>query len=124
MVPPERVNQVVNILPAQCRHCHRALPQRESEITVQGEPRRHQVTELPPIQAHITEYQCPQVVCPDCGQATQAPLPPELEDGFGPQLTALIAYLTVVCRLPRRLVEEFLEQALQIPISLGSTQKA
>jgi len=43
---------------------------------------------------------------------------------FGPQLTALVAYLTVVCRLPRLLVQRLLEGALQIPISLGSTQKA
>jgi transposase len=124
LLPAERVNQVVQVLPAQCRHCHRALPQTESDIAVQGEPRRHQVTELPPIQAHVTEYQCPKVVCPECGKTTQEPLPKELEDGFGPQLTALIAYLTVVCRMPRRVVEAFLEQALQIPISLGSTQKA
>lgn len=124
LVPAARVNQVVNVLPAQCQHCQCALPQRECEITVQGEPRRHQVSELPPIQAHITEYQCPKVVCAECGKTTQAPLPKAVADGFGPQLTALIAYLTVVCRLPRRLVEAFLEQALQIPISLGSTQKA
>ena len=43
---------------------------------------------------------------------------------FGPQLTALIAYLTVVCRLPRLVVQRLLDGALQIPISLGSTQKA
>src|SRR3984893_3856002 len=43
---------------------------------------------------------------------------------FGPQLTGLIAYLTVVCRLPRVVVRQLLEGALQIPISVGSTQKA
>jgi transposase len=35
---------------------------------------------------------------------------------------ALIAYLTVVCRMPRRVVEAFLQEALHLPISLGSTQ--
>jgi hypothetical protein len=124
LVPPERVNRVVSVLPAQCRHCHHPLPQRETELKVEGEPYRHQVTELPPIQAHVTEYQCPKVVCPDCGKTTQAAVPEEVKGGFGPQLTALIAYLTVVCRMPRRVVEAFLEEALQIPISLGSTQKA
>jgi transposase len=43
---------------------------------------------------------------------------------FGPQLTALIAYLTVVCRMPRLVVQRFLAGVLQIPISLGSTQAA
>ena len=63
------------------------------------------------------------VVCGDCGKATRAPLPEEIAGRFGPQLTALIAYWTVVCRLPRRLVEAMLADVLGIEISLGSTQK-
>ena len=51
-------------------------------------------------------------------------MPEEIAGQFGPQLTALIAYLTVVCRLPRLVVQRLLDGALQIPISLGSTQKA
>ena len=51
-------------------------------------------------------------------------LPDDVIGQFGPQLTALIAYLTVVCRLPRLVVQRLLEGALQIPISVGSTQKA
>lgn len=122
LVPTERVQQVKEIFPDACRHCHHPLPARGREVS--GAPRRHQVTELPPIAAHITEYQCPPVVCPACGKTTHAPLPVEVDGQFGPQLTALIAYLTVVCRLPRRLVQALLEGALQIPISLGSTQAA
>jgi transposase len=122
LVPPERVNQIVTIFPDACGHCDHALPARTREVS--GEPRRHQITELPVITAHVTEYQCPQVVCPACGKTTQAPVPADVEGQFGPQLTALIAYLTVVCRLPRRLVQALLEGALQIPISVGSTQKA
>jgi transposase len=122
LVPTERVNQVVTVLPTACRYCHHAFPAGDRDVI--GPPRRHQVTELPPIEAHITEYQCPHVVCPACGKTTQAPVPEDVDGQFGPQLTALIAYLTVVCRLPRRLVQALLEGALQIPISLGSTQAA
>lgn len=82
------------------------------------------MTELPPIAAHITEYRCDRRQCPDCGTVTLAPLPNEHATQFGPQLTALIAYLTVVCRMPRLVVQRFLAGALQIPISLGSTQNA
>src|SRR3954451_21319805 len=89
-----------------------------------GEARRHQVTELPPIEAHITEYQCQRVICPECGKTTQAELPAEVRGHFGPQLTALLAYLTVVCRMPRRMVLELMEQVLGIPLSLGSVQTA
>ena len=124
LVEPERVDKVISILPEACKHCGHRLPQHSEEIQTIGEIHRHQVIELPPIQAHITEYQCPKVLCQDCGKGTRAPLPSEFQDQSGPQLTALIAYLTVVCRMPRRVVEAFLEDALHISISLGSTQKA
>jgi len=81
------------------------------------------VTELPPIQARIIEYQCHRVICPECGESTRAALPEETMGQFGPQLASLIAYLTVVCRMPRRVVEGLLGQVLGIDISLGSTQK-
>jgi transposase len=120
LVPTERANETVHLIPEACRHCRYRLHARDTV----GDPRRHQVTELPAIEAHITEYQCHRRRCRACGRTTQAPLPEEIEGQFGPQLTTLIAYLTVVCRLPRLVVQRLLEGALQIPISLGSTQKA
>jgi len=120
LVPGERVNGIVDVVPDSCRHCQHALRSRDDV----GDPRRHQVTELPPMAAHITEYRCHRRRCPACGQTTQAPLPDEVVGQFGPQLTALIAYLTVVCRLPRLVVQRLLAGPLQIPVSLGSTQAA
>lgn len=124
LVPTAEVSAIEVMLPQQCQHCGEDLPQDPSQVTTTGQPRRHQVTEVPPVKAHVTEYQFPQVVCGDCGKATRAPLPAEIAGGFGPQLTALIAYCTVVCRLPRRVVEAMLADVLGIEISLGSTQKA
>jgi len=120
LVPAERVNVIVDLVPDACRQCAHRLHARDDV----GDPRRHQVTELPPIEAYVTEYRCHRRQCPACGTTTQAPLPHELAGQFGPQLTALIAYLTVVCRLPRLVVQRLLEGALQIPMSLGSTQHA
>ena len=121
--PPERVDETRPVLPCQCRHCGEALPQNLEEAKTDGTPRRHQVTELPKIQAHIIEYQCHGVICPECGKTTKAAIPEEACGQFGPELTALIVHLTVVCRMPRRVVERLLEQALGIELSLGSTQK-
>lgn len=118
--PADQVDAVVDHVPTQCGRCARRLRARDTV----GEPRRHQVTELPPIAAHITEHRCHRRQCPDCGMMSVAALPEDCVGQFGPQLTALIAYLTVVCRLPRLVVQRFLEGALQIPISLGSTQHA
>jgi len=121
LAPLSRVDRVIEVFPSRCRHCDSGLSRR---MPTEGEPRRHQVTELPPIEAHITEYQCRNVVCAECGKATQAELPEEAQGHFGPQLTALIAYLTVVCRMPRRMVRELLEQVLGVPLSLGSIQNS
>lgn len=123
LAPAERVNEIRPVLPEQCQHCGQALPVEIEQVQTTGAVQRHQVTELPPIQARIIEYQCHRVVCPQCGESTRATVPEDALGQFGPQLAALIAYLTVVCRMPRRVVEALLEQVLDIEISLGSTQK-
>jgi transposase len=88
LVEPERVDEAIAILPAECKHCGHGLSQHPEEIQTIGDVYRHQVVELPPIQADITEYQCPKVLCQECGQGTRAPLPSEFEHQSGPQLTA------------------------------------
>ena len=123
LTPVEKVDEIRPVLPEQCRHCGHTLPTQLGQVQTAGEPQRHQVTELPPIQARTVEYQCHRVICPACGESTRAAVPAEAVGHFGPQLTALIAYLTVVCRMPRRVVEALLGQVLGIDISLGSTQK-
>ena len=131
MVPADQVQEVRAILPAACKHCGESLPQSNAlstlapleQIRTMGEVHRHQVTEVPPIRPYVIEYQCPKVSCPACGEGTRAPLPPEAQGNFGPELMALVAYMTMVCRMPRRVVEVFPEQALGISMSLGSTQK-
>jgi transposase len=123
LVPIAKVDEIRPILPEQCQHCGHTLSTHIEQVQTTGEAQRHQVTELPPIQARTIEYQCHRVICPECGKGTRAALPEEVRGHFGPQLTALIAYLTVVCRMPRRVVEALLGQVLGIDISLGSTQK-
>jgi transposase len=122
LVPPERVDETRHILPEECQRCGKPLPKELARAQTVGDPQRHQVTELPALHAHITEFQMHGVAC-ECGAITQAVLPPELKGNFGPQLTALVAYLTVVGRMPRRVVEGLLEQVLGVEMSLGSTQK-
>ena len=123
LFPPERVNEVLPVYPTQCSHCEKAFGDRDRVRATQGKALRHQVTELPKIVAHVTEYQCHKLRCGKCGNTTQAALPEEVKGNFGPELTALIAYQTVTCRMPRRVVLESLEHVLGIPLSLGSVQK-
>ena len=94
LVATEKVDEIRPVLPEHCRHCGHFLPAEIDQVQTTGKPQRHQVTELPPIQARIIEYQCHRVICPECGESTRAPVPEEAAGRFGPQLTALIAYLT------------------------------
>ncbi len=105
----EQVQEVRPVLPVECKHCGQSLPQQIEQVQTMGEAQRHQVTELPPIQPYVIEYQCPKLVCPACGEGTRATLPEEAQGDLGLQLMALIAYLTIYCRMPRRVVEAFLE---------------
>src|SRR5207253_517439 len=75
LIPTAEVNVLKVLLPERCQHCGRKLPQKADRVTTEGEPRRHQVTEIPEINPHTTEYQCPQVVCEHGQKTTQEPLP-------------------------------------------------
>src|ERR1700745_3801281 len=61
LIPTAEVNVLKVLLPERCQHCGRKLPQKSDQVTT-GEPRRHQVTEIPEINPHTAESQCPQVV--------------------------------------------------------------
>jgi hypothetical protein len=57
LVPSAEVSAIEVLLLEQCRHCGGNLPQEPGQAPTASEPRRHQVTEVPPVKAHITEYQ-------------------------------------------------------------------
>ena len=122
LVPPERVNEVRTVLPERCGHCGHGLGQRLEEVQTSEGVHRHQVMEVPAMAAHIIEYQCHRVVCPQCHQSTRAAIPEPAKRQTGPRLTALVAYLTVTCRMPRRVLETVLEQVLGTAVSLGNIQ--
>jgi hypothetical protein len=76
---------------------------------------------VPEMRAHVTECQCPHVVC-ECCKAMRAPVPREVQGNFGPRLTALVAYLTASCRGPRRIVDVMLSEVLGIDMGRGSSR--
>jgi len=81
----------------------------------------HQVTELPPVRAVVTEHRLHRVVCADCGRATRATLPPEVPPGaFGPRLQATVAVLSGQYRLSRRQVADLCGTVLDAPLAASS----
>ena len=118
LLPPERVDQVVDYLPRCCRRCGSGLSA-EARACDPG-PRRHQVAEVPPLAAVLTEHRAHGRLC-SCGQITFASIPDEVRRHcFGPRLTALISYLSARCHDGKRTVREVLADVLGVPISLGS----
>ena len=87
--PVEEVDHVVDLRPVRCRKCGRRLHGDDPH------PARHQVTEIPPAQAEVTEYRRHTLCCQTCGVKTQAEWSEDVPPGsFGARLQATVAYLT------------------------------
>ncbi len=118
-LPPERVAHVVPDVPTTCAACHAALP---AEPTPgDPEPTWHQVAEIPPPAAEITEHQGHARTCPCCGHLTRAEIPPEIRAHvLGPRLAAAMSYFSGRHHRSRRAVEEIVETVFEVPTALGS----
>ena len=118
-LPPERVNTVVDHVPESCAACHAPLP--KEPAPGDPEPTWHQVAEIPEPAVIITEHRGHARTCPSCGEVTRAAIPePIAAHVIGPRLAALMSYLVGRHHLSRRGVQEFVEDALGVPISLGT----
>ena len=96
---PEDVDRVVPVLPGRCGKCRRVL---RAEDAI-GAPLLHQVVDIPPVSAQVTEYQVSHCLCPGCGTVTHGELPKGVSWSIvGVRLQAILAVLTGRCRLSRR----------------------
>jgi len=119
LLPVERVDEVVRVVPEVCRHCERPFPTAADRR--RGRVWRHQVVELLPLAVRVTEYQMAQRRCPTCGKHTRADLPAGVPwRPFGPRLTAVVALLSGRYRLSRREVRQLLQDLWQVRVSLGA----
>lgn len=118
-LPPDLVQHTVMYVPATCAACQAALPKAAGPDD--PEPTWHQVVELPPVLATVTEYQGHARTCPCCGEVTRAAIPAEVRaHSVGPQLTGVIGYLTGDQGLSKRGVEEVVEHVFGVPVGLGT----
>lgn len=118
LVAIEEVDEIMSYKPEKCIDCGEKLRGEDPE------PYRYQVTELPPVKAHVTEHQVHTMTCPCCGKKNRGGLPPEVSASqFGPNLVALVALLMGVYRLSKRQVRGLLKDCFDIKISAGSVVK-
>jgi transposase len=118
LLPAWAVDEVVEHWPERCR-CGHVFS--ESERVVVGEPARHQIEELPPINVRVSEHRAQRVCCPGCGRRTRAALPGEVaRSSFGPRIQAAVATLSVRNRVSRDDAVELIEEMFAARISSGT----
>jgi transposase len=112
LVPAAECDQVVPCFPAACRHCSKPLAGTDPN------PRRFQVTELPPVTPVVTEYQQHRLYC-RCGFSTCGPLPAGVTGQDGPRLRACAVLLTGRYRLSKESAANLMGDLFGAPLSAG-----
>jgi transposase len=119
LLPPERVDEVVEHWPERCRSCEHPFAERERLDA--AEPSRHQVAELPLIAVRVTEHRLHAVRCPACASPTRAELHREVpRSAFGPRLQAAVVTLAVRNRVSRRDTTELARELFGVGLATGS----
>lgn len=113
--PLSEVDHLVTLRPTSCGACGSLL------LGDDPQPACHQVSEIPPLQAEITEYQRHTLSCTACGARTTAEWPADVPTGcFGPRAQALVGYLSGRLGASQRDLDEALTDLFGLTISLGS----
>jgi transposase len=86
------------------------------------EVERRQVFELPVMKLHVTEYQAPIKVCPQCGGQVKAAFPTAVSQPvqYGPRAQAAMTYLSQYQLLPYERLQELLHDVFQMDVSQGT----
>jgi transposase len=114
ILPPD---EVVEHKPTRCRRCAARLTGDDPH------PILDQVLDLPEKLRHVVHHRRHTLACPCCGTRTTAAPVPAAASGFGPKLTATVAYLSGVGRLGKRTIRVFFADLCDLPVSLGSVSK-
>ncbi|MFV1963328.1 MAG: IS66 family transposase, partial [Acidimicrobiia bacterium] len=117
--PPELLDGIWEYQLSECPVCGDALlPSDEA-------PRVVQQIEIIQKPIRIDEHRGMAYWCESCQQVHYAPLPTEVQKGglFGPQLTALVAYMKGTCHASFSTIRKFLRDVLKVTVSRGYLRK-
>lgn len=117
---PAHVDQHEQHRPDRCGKCRASLTQGKAT----GAMTRHHVYALPEIRPEVTEHQCLEVACPNCGGLTCAELPAGVPTGrYGPSVQTMTALLRGELRQSVRQTSSVMTQIMHVPMSTGSVAK-
>lgn len=118
LIPTAECDRVEHHRPHACPDCGAKLRGDDPQ------PRRHQVTDLPPVKPVVVEHQVHTLECPDCGCHCMGELPATVPRGaFGPRVVAVVTLLTGLGRLSQRLIAQTLRDLFQLDISDGQISR-
>lgn len=119
LVPADEVDKTIKCQPSGCEHCGC-----KDIETTEGDYVRHQQFELPEIKPIVIEYRQYRYWCPDCERWHTAMLPLEAGQGIlGPGFMALVGLLAGKYHMSTRGIEEFLDDAFGLKVSLGTVSR-
>jgi transposase len=117
--PEDQVDEIVDHFPDRCGGCGYLFG--EQQRRPGGRFGRHQVAELPPISAIVTEHRTHQLRCRRCRARTSAQLPDVIgASAFGPRLQAAVVTLTAGYRISRRGITELARDLFGAGLSAGA----
>ena len=114
----DKPDKIVDHVPAACTGCGKGLRHARKVGVV-----RRQEFDLPPIRPVVTEHRLHQRRCRGCGVLSTATPPAGVTAPacYGPNITALAAYLLTYQHLPVKRAAELLADVVGIPVSTGWT---
>ena len=115
LLPLRDGDTIIDSKPETCAHCSGSLLGCSDP-----EPYRQQHYDVEIIR-RVTEYRKHKIACPSCGEITEGILPEEAnKNAYSPKLSALVATLTGLFHMSRRMTKLFIENVTGVPISVGS----
>ena len=117
---PEHVDHVKQHRARRCKHCRADLSRGKATGTVVS----HYLYELPEIRPTVTDNQCLDVQCADCGLVTAAELPAFVPTGqYAPSVQAMTGLLRGELRQSVRQTSAVMTQVFHVPMSAGMVAK-
>ena len=121
-LPVERVTRIVDYTPKVCDYCQASLAGQYGPHL--PETTWHQVAELPPLLAEITEHRGHERTCACCGKTSCAEIPADIRAHCtGPHLAATLSYMSGCLHASKRAIEETCKTLFGVALSLGTISK-
>ena len=113
----------LDMVTARIEHALEQCPQCQVALTGRRVMKTRRIIELPPVQAQVIEHQLIQSLCPQCHKRWQPPVDFAAlalgQQRFGISVQAEVALLREQCRLPFRVIQDYLKHRFGLRVSVG-----